>query len=208
LTVAMLSLLVTGFLRVNGQDASNSNLSLHLSLLGFTLERNTLADVQHKLGAAKEGACSEEAEASKTICYASSGTDGIGVFFESGSSGAWTKLDGFRVVSGGTRIVCHLQCRRPATAFGKNIQTGGGLKLGLNREEVIALLGPPAKLNGDQLTFESWSKRPMTKSEVEKAVETFKESVKSPYWDVHDVVEVTLSDSKVAEFAVHHTVTY
>jgi len=48
----------------------------------------------------------------------------------------------------------------------------------------------------------------MTKAEIEKETQSFKAPVTSPYWDVHDTIEVTLNDSKVAEFEVHRTVTY
>lgn len=204
---AGLVLSLAGFPRLSGQDTSKPQVSLNLNLLGFALEKNTLADVQHKLGATKAGSCSEDAEASKTVCYISDDSNKIRVLFESGSSGGWSRLDGFRVISGNLPVKCQLQCK-VTTAFGKSIQTSGGLRFGLSRDEVIALLGPPSKVNGNRLTFEFWSKRPMTKSEVQKEVETFKSPVTSPYWDVHDILEVTLKDSKVSEFEVHHTVTY
>lgn len=207
LTASGLFLLLGGFPRLNGQDASKPDVSLNLGLLGFTLEKNTLDDVKHRLGTTREGSCSEDAEASKTVCYISDDSNKIRVLFESGSSGGWSRLDGFRVISGNLPVKCQLQCK-VTTAFGKSIQTSGGLRFGLSRDEVITLLGPPTKVNGNRLTFEFWSKRPMTKSEVEKEVEAFKSPVTSPYWDVHDVFEVTLKDSKVSEFEVHHTVTY
>jgi hypothetical protein len=207
LTAAGLVLLLAGFTLISGQEASKSKVSQNLSLLGFTLEKNTLADVQHRLGTTRPGSCSEDVEASKTVCYVADHSNDVRVLFESGSSGGWSRLDGFRVVSGDLPVDCHLQCKA-TTVFGKDIQTSGGLRLGLTREEVIALLGLPGKVNGNRLMFESWSKRPMTKSEIEREAETFKAPVTSPYWDVHDTVEVTLTDSKVTECQVRHSVTF
>jgi len=190
----------------HAQKPPTRDVSRDLSLLGFTLEKNTLADVENKLGPSTPGSCSQEVEASKAICYISEGPSKVRVFFESGPSGGWSRLDGFRVVSEGAPA-CRLQCKN-TTAFSSDIQTGGGLRLGLSKSESVVLLGPPSKISGNRLTFEWWSKRPMTKAEIDKEAQTFKAPVTSPYWDVHDTIEVTLSNSKVAEFEVHHTVTY
>jgi hypothetical protein len=202
-----LALLLTTLTQIRGQTSSKSEASPHLSLIGFSLEKNTLTDVQEKLGISTAGACSDEAGASKMICYVSEGPEKTKILFEAGFSGGWSRLDGFKVVSGSLAQACHLQCKA-TTAFRDDIQTSGGLKLGLTRGELIALLGPPSKATGTRLTFEWWSKRPMTKAEIDKQAQTFKAPVTSPYWDVHDIIEVTLSNSKVAEFEVHHTVTY
>ncbi len=48
----------------------------------------------------------------------------------------------------------------------------------------------------------------MTKEQQEAESRTFKSPVTDAYYDVQDTVEVTLADSKVVEFAVHHIVTY
>jgi hypothetical protein len=193
--------------QVHGQKSPTPDVSRDLSLLGFTLEKNTLADVESKLGPSTPGACSEEVEASKIICYVSAGPIKTRIFFESGSSGGWSRLDGFRVVSENVTPACRLQCKS-TNVFSGDVQTNGGLKLGLTKAELVALLGAPSKVSGDRLTFEWWSKKPMTKAEIDQETRAFKEPVTSPYWDVHDTVEVTLGDSKVAEFGVHHTVTY
>jgi hypothetical protein len=95
-----------------------------------------------------------------------------------------------------------------ATAFGSDIRTSGGLKLGLTKTELIALLGSPSKVIGNRLTFQQLSKRPMTKEDIEAETQTFNAPVTRPYWDVLDTIEVTIKKSKVAEFEVHHTVTY
>jgi hypothetical protein len=48
----------------------------------------------------------------------------------------------------------------------------------------------------------------MTKEDIEAETQTFNAPVTRPYWDVLDTIEVTIKKSKVAEFEVHHTVTY
>jgi len=207
LRICVISAFLLIVTQVHGQTPSTPDVSQHLSLMGFTLEMNTLADVESKLGPSTPGSCSQEVESSKMICYVSAGPTKTRIFFESGSSGGWSRLDGFRVVSENVTPTCRLQCKS-TTAFGGDIQTSGGMKLGLTKAELIALLGSPRKVSGNRLTFEWWSKRPMTKAEIDQETQTFKAPVTSPYWDVHDTVEVTLSDSKVSEFEVHHTVIY
>jgi hypothetical protein len=98
--------------------------------MGFTLEKNTLSDVQNKLGISTAGACSEDVEASKMTCYVSAGPDITENRLESGRAGG---LDGFKVVSGNFSSKCHLQCK-VTDAVGKGVQTSGGLKLGMTEK--------------------------------------------------------------------------
>jgi hypothetical protein len=93
-------------------------------------------------------------------------------------------------------------------AFGSDVQTDGGLKLGLTKTDLVRLLGAPDKENGTQLTFERASKRPMTKADIVAETRTFKTPVTDPYWDVQDTINVVLKDAKVVEFEVQHIVTY
>ena len=60
--------------------------SRQLDLMGFLLEKNTIADVESKLGTATPGACSQDADASKIICYVSTGPNKVHILFESGLS--------------------------------------------------------------------------------------------------------------------------
>lgn len=88
------------------------------------------------------------------------------------------------------------------------MQTEGGLKLGLTREKLIALLGPPKKTRGNEFTFEWDSRVAMTEKEEETESKTFNEPIRDAYWDVDDTIRVTLADSKVVEFTVEHVVSY
>ena len=199
-------LLLTVIQAAHGQQPSKeASVTSQLRLLGFTLGSSTLADVQNELGPARAGACSKEEESSKVICYVSDGPDKTRILFEAGFSGGWSRLDGVRVSSGKLAPTCLIQCTAMAETA---VHTDGGLRLGLTRQELIKLLGLPAQANGNSLTFEWLSKRPMTKAEIDRETRTFKAPVTDPYWDVQDTVEVTMNDSKVAEFHIKHIVTY
>src|SRR5437762_10447522 len=99
-----------------------------LSFLGFTLEKNTLEDVQAKLGISRTFRCTDQAN---EICYM--GRDGTRVAFESGFSGAWTELDGYKIISNEVKSQCYRQCSASASVD-KDVHTAAGLRLGLTRD--------------------------------------------------------------------------
>lgn len=208
LTAGGLVFLLAGFAVARGQRPSKPDVSSHSSLLGFELEKSTFADVQGKFGAAKIGQCSHEVEPISYIGYLSLSPDKTKILFESNRFDPPFELSGFRVVAGSrSTSPCEIQYQ-PTAAFDGDVQTAGGLKLGLTKAALLALLGSPSKVSGNRLTFEWWSKRPMTKAEIDQETQTFKAPVTRPYWDVHDVINVVLNDSKVADFEVQRTVTY
>ena len=127
--------------------------------------------------------------------------------FESGVSGGWTKLDGYKIISARLNPQCYRQCS--AAAFANNsIRTSGGLRLGLTRQEVIQLLGKPTHAAGNKLTFQWQSRQAMTKEEIEKESKTFSSPAKNPYWNVLDTIYMTLANDRVEEIEVLHTVSY
>lgn len=202
-SVALLTIAQT-----HAQKSPRPDVSRDLSLLGLTLEKSTFADVQDKLGAAKIGQCSHEVEPISYIGYVSLSPDKTKVLFESNRFDPPFELSGFRVVAGSrSTSPCQVQYK-PTAAFDGDVETAGGLKLGLTKAALLALLGPPRKVSGNRLAFEWWSKRPMTKAEIDQETKTFKAPVTRPYWDVHDVINVALSDSRVVDFEVRRTVTY
>lgn len=201
-----LAFLLAGF--AVGQHLSKPYVSSNSKLLGFRLEKSTFTDVRNKLGAAKVGQCSHEVEPISYIGYVSLSPDKTKILFESNKFDPPFELSGFRVVAGSrSTSPCQMQYQ-PTAAFDGDAETAGGLKLGLTKEALIALLGSPSKVNGNWLTFEWWSKRPMTKAEIDQETQTFKAPVTRPYWDVHDIINAALSDSKVVDFEVQRTVTY
>jgi hypothetical protein len=169
--------------------------------MGFTLEKSTLDDVERKLGAAVPGACSKEADASKMICYVPEHARSTKVIFESGPSGGWSFLDGFKVVFGEISSTCSFKCKI-TNALASNVQTNGGLRLGLTKSHLLSMLGKPTKIRGNRYTFEWSSRRAMTKAEIAKSQRPTGEAS----WTVDDTIQVTFRDSKIVSFEIHHTV--
>lgn len=175
--------------------------SANLEILGFTLAKTTLADVERRLGPARPGGCSTDADASKMICYVFERPDKTRVIFESGPSGGWSLLDGFKVAGESANLSCNLNCRM-TQSLRSSIRTGGGLKLGLTRGEVLSLLGRPTKIKMDQYIYEWSSQISMTKADARNA----REGMNEAFWSVNDTIEVTFLGRKVVAFEVHHTV--
>ena len=170
-------------------------------MLGFTLgPKSTLSDVETRLGKSAVRRCAMEGV---EVCYLA-GTSQTRVVFEAGPGDC---LEGFRVIAGSLRQPCYSGCTRASQVTG-DVQTEGGLKLGLTREKLIALLGSPKEIQGNKLTFEWESRQPMTQEEEERESKTFNSPVTDTYWDVQDTIEVVLTDSKVVEFEVDHVLSY
>lgn len=178
----------------------------YLTIMGFMLGTNTLADVQAQLEASPVTQCSHAEEASKELCYL--GNDGTRVVFESGFSGGWSKLDAYKVIGRDVGDRCYLSCARTTRVAGADVESVSDLRLGMSRKLLLARLGQPKTTKGGKLVFQWHSRQRMTKEQVESASKTFKNPVTDPYYDVQDTIKVTLSQSKVVEFEVEHLVTF
>jgi hypothetical protein len=179
-------------------------ISSQSSLLGFSLEKDTLDDVRAKLGNSKIRKCSRVEEASNEICYI--GSDRTIAVFEAGFSGGWTKLDGYKIVSAQLNPLCYRLCS--ASNLVKNdLTTVAGVKLGLTRQQVVQVLGQPTHATRNKLTFESQLRRPMTTEQMQKGNKASSSVRKDTYWDVVDTVDLILSNDRVIEIIVHRTVT-
>jgi hypothetical protein len=182
-----------------GIDPSN------LSLMGFTLGKSTIGDVETRLGKAKKRKCSASGGDSVELCYIVPGSDNTEVIFRSGATGGWIELDNFELIANVSKSKCSACVG--ALAAGKP-ETDGGLKLGLTRQNVIDLLGAPKKQKGNDLMFEWQSRLAMTEEQIQAAKKTFKTAKFDPYFDVTDKIEVKMERSRVVELSVHHLVTY
>ena len=179
-------------------------ISHNLTLMGFTLGKSTFADVEKELGRAVVQRSSAADSASDQVCYRAPEREHVSVVFESGPSGGWSTLDGYKVSA--RPIASSVQCT--IMPHGAPVMaTAGGLRLGLTLPQVEALLGTPRLTRRNHATFQWSARRPMTKKEIRAASETYKAPVSYPYFDILDTIEVEVAKSKVIQFTAHHTVT-
>jgi len=130
--------------------------STNLTLLGFTLGRDEVSDLERRLGNAQPSSAPEHDMTQR--CYQSKGPDRIVVVFKD-----WVgTLSGFRVYKSASDIPL---CTKAAFAE-SDLSTASGLKLGLTRERVIQILGKPTKEVRGHLVYRDESEKPLTDEDV------------------------------------------
>ncbi len=181
--------------------------SSQLNLLGFTIGKHTLADVQAKLGPSTPKKCSGNEEAPREICYTSNSLDHTKVIFRAGFSGGWTELDGYKIISGNLTPQCFRQCSS-TVSLPRIIKTDSGLRLGLTRQQVEQILGKPIRSSSSRLRFRRKSRQAMTKEEADKQSSVFSVPTKDPYWEVLDTIDIVLAQGRAIEIDVYRTISY
>jgi len=130
--------------------------SHQFEIVGITLGTSTDGDVQRVLGVAPTRESGEHGIDHR--CYASPNDRDDTVL----DIGSWTDPVEFSVSA--VRDRARLQCVR-SDLVSSSIATSAGLKLGLAKKDVIALLGRPTKIQGSRFIYDWSYDRPLTSSE-------------------------------------------
>jgi hypothetical protein len=167
----------------------------HLTILGFTVGKHSLLDVQGILG--ETGLLPRKEHAPDKICYVSDDDlDGTIVVFEAGPLGGWQYLTAFRVISNKTDFE-HVDLCRKSTLVSKNIMTKSGIKLGMSRKELNSILGEPSKEIDNNFFYIYYFQRKMTDEELIY----FGKNIQHLYIDVFSTVQATFLDSELIEIS-------
>ena len=183
---------------VSAQDLARRIGQANLTVAGLTLGVSTDDDVERILGTVQITETPDHEGARR--CYACIHGDGTILELES-----WIgTLIQFRIAYArpGTRSSC-----AKSALISSHLATGSGLKLGLPRKKVIAILGRPTRTDADRLTYEESFDRPLTPEERTRLREKG-----GPPWDVESVhvegkIEIVLVKSKVVLIDVLHVET-
>lgn len=133
-------------------------------VLGIRLPDSTVSDVEGILGPApsKQGDNAEESSA----CYTSPRSDRTVLefiyWFES--------VVRFRLFTGTLQSINH--CAK-SKLISTDLATSGGIKLGLSKDGVIKLLGPPSKKQQNSFTYEVSYDRPPTPEEIKRSKDAY-----------------------------------
>lgn len=168
-------------------------------VLGIRLGSSGIEDVERILGPAPEREAKDPEDSVR--CYVSTGPDRTVVEFEN-----WINdLIEFRIFQGSAEMVsrCTATNRIP-----DSLSTGNGLKLGMNRSQVIVLLGRPSKIRGDYFEYESSYLRPLTTKEAKRASELYPADSRPDAVEVYEKLEFRFRGSKVVLLDATHSETW
>lgn len=140
-------------------SAARAALEKHMSLLGLRLEKDTIQDVESRIGKTQRIEFHGDHGDAVVLCYISArAEDTTTVEFVSDFLNSYKKLNVFRITSEPRNEVAG-QCRKSAQVS-KEIATPSGLRLGLTQSELIAILGPPKKSRPESMAFEFFLQLP------------------------------------------------
>jgi hypothetical protein len=164
-------------------DASN------FEILGIRLGTSTIEDLTQTLGQAP--AMKAKDPENSLVCYASSGPDRTVLEFEN-----WTDPIEFRLFKGSPELV--KECL-PTDGVSASISTTSGLRLGLTRDQVVAILGQPQKIRAGHWSYESSTVRALMTDEKARA-----SKLKSPpsSVEVYEKIDFEFTNSVVTKIDI------
>jgi hypothetical protein len=138
--------------QVYSDDIRKEKLSdVRLTVLGITIGKHTLADVQNIMGPAVRLQRGEQQP--YQLCYVSkSGNDKTAVIFEAGPLGSWEKITAISLFSDKSQYHDYMQCTK-SSKISKNVTTGDGLGLSINQAGLKERLGQPSKEENGNIIY-------------------------------------------------------
>lgn len=140
------------------QDAVAHDLDFNSrTVLGITLGRSNLSEVQAKLGQTRLWSDGDAATAEGKVCYVTKGPNATALVFASNTEMAGppeNQVTDIRILRA-TTYPDRAKCL-PLRISSQKVSTRSGLRLGLRREEVRLILGPPRTSAASEWSY-SWS---------------------------------------------------
>lgn len=137
----------------------------NFKVLGLSLDSSRFDEIASKLGKAKVVERGGASFSRNQICYMSSGnSEPVHLIFEGAEGGIFT----FYLFRGGADWNGSSFCVK-SDQLSKPVVTGTGLRLGLSRSEVEAILGKPDSAEGDRIAYSREFECEMTQEEFEKS---------------------------------------
>jgi hypothetical protein len=134
------------------------------TILGFTIGRTSLEDVQAKLGKARTYRVSHDEESDVAICYVSP-ADGTVFAVYSGAMGGWKDITWFALWSHEAVFPNVSRCAKSAE-ISRHLATLSGLGLGLTAAELKRRVGTPTKDTGSSMKYDYVCRQRMTEDEI------------------------------------------
>jgi hypothetical protein len=133
------------------------------TILGITLGRSNLTNVQAKFGAAKIWGDGDASSAEGKVCYETQQPNSLALIFASNLEMApGGEVTAIRILKRDD-YKDHSRCL-PLALRADDISTASGIRIGVSRENVRAILGPPTENRQTQWTYDREVERPIPKS--------------------------------------------
>jgi hypothetical protein len=138
-------------------DAAN------FEIVGVAIGENQFANLARKFGIAEEIERGDAASGRHQVCYQSStGITPVHLIFEFG------EVEGiFYLFKGGADWKGSEACAK-SKLVNENLSSRSGLRLGLTRSEVEAILGPPDAVSGQSVSYKREVRRRTTQTEFDR----------------------------------------
>jgi hypothetical protein len=190
------------------QGAIKSELTVEdITILGLTIGRASLKDVEAKLGPAPHAQARGDATASHTICYISL-TDGAVLEFGAGPMGSFTDVTEFEIWSREAKFPNASACS-PSSLINRGLSTTSGIRLGLTLDQLNKIVGRNPKTQGAVARYELVCRQKMTPEEVNAFKTTNNWDVSSsPYFDVVSTVEARFAGSGASRIMIYKGESY
>lgn len=152
------------------------------TILGFTIGRASLDDVQAKLGKTETYRVSREEESDVAICYVSP-ADGTVFAVYSGAMGGWKDITWFALWSPEAAFPRASRCAKSAE-ISRHLATLTGLRLGLTAADLKRIAGTPTKITDSSMKYDYVCRRKMNEDDI-KGFKTANDwdVTNNPYFD-------------------------
>jgi hypothetical protein len=182
----------------NGEDLDDAN----LMILGVTLGKHSLTEIQAKLGPTEVFQGRAESHSGEIICYRSGGKrDQTFLIFEQGEV-----HNAFRLLTEQAGFEGKHKCKS-SPLVSHDVRTMSGLKLGLSKREVVSILGPPTEKDKDILSYNFSRQVKLTEGEILKIEKSFPSVREHPFYDVSVFIRASFVDGKLISLLISKTET-
>jgi hypothetical protein len=174
-----------------------------VTLMGLTLGKHSLKDVQTRLGKAKILPAREHGPS--RICYVSDRrSDGTIVLFEAGPLGGWEYLTGFTIVGKETAFPDSKFCTE-SPQVQRGVATESGIGLEQDLAELRRILGEPTEQQSEKILYLYHAQERLTEEQRRKLdVSKLTGPSGAPmFYDVSSSVQVRLKNRRLILISVY-----
>lgn len=177
----------------------------HQTILGFTLIKNSLSDVENKFRGTQKVPIEGYTHGTSVCISAAQADDLTKVLF---IRIPVADLHGFVLLAGESRVKAPGRCI-PSAEVHIATKTPGGIRLGMGKEEVVKLLGKPSSQSDNLLLYRFEILKKFSKESFEQYTTENKDAdPKTLYSEVRTDIKIEFVKNRVVSYSVSTTDTF